>query len=95
MTETVTVKLRGIFAAMDGVKIARPTKCAKQPILRLDDSITAEDIHVKTGCNADNIKVGTIRPGPGGLGAVWFSCPVASTKVLYERRQAAHRFCEL
>ncbi|CAB3249920.1 unnamed protein product [Arctia plantaginis] len=79
-------KLRGIFAATDGVRVARPTKCAELRISGLDDSVTAEDVRAvireKTGCSADNVRVGTIRPGPGGLGAVWVSCPVASAKVL-------------
>ncbi|CAB3248308.1 unnamed protein product [Arctia plantaginis] len=79
-------KLRGIFAATDGVNIARPTKCAELRISGLDDSITSEDVRdavmEKTGCTADTIRVGTVRPGPGGLGAVWVSCPVASAKAL-------------
>lgn len=52
----------------------------------LANSMTAEDvrlaIQVKTGCNADNIKVGTIRPGSGGLSAVWVNCLIALAKIL-------------
>ncbi|VVC87192.1 unnamed protein product, partial [Leptidea sinapis] len=68
-------KLRRVLADSEGVRVARPTKCAEMRISGLDDSVFVDDVRVaiqsKTGCSSDNLRVGTIRPGQGGLGAVW------------------------
>ncbi|VVC88878.1 unnamed protein product, partial [Leptidea sinapis] len=73
--DTFAQKLRCVMSDSDGVRVARPTKCAEMRISGLDDSVSADDVRVaiqsKTGCSSENIRVGTIRPGQGGLGAVW------------------------
>ncbi|VVC89295.1 unnamed protein product, partial [Leptidea sinapis] len=85
-TDTFAQKLRSVLVESDGVRVARPTKCAEMSISDLDDSVSADDVRVairsKTGCSSENIRVGTIRPSQGGLSAVWVSCPVAAAKTL-------------
>ncbi|VVC88714.1 unnamed protein product [Leptidea sinapis] len=72
--DTFAQKLRSVLADSEGVRVARPTKCTQMLISGLDDSVSVDDVRVaiqsKTGCSSDNIRVGIIRPGKGGLGAV-------------------------
>lgn len=42
-------KLRGIFAATEGVRIARPTICAELRISILDNSVTVDNVCVAIG----------------------------------------------
>jgi hypothetical protein len=57
------------------VTVARPVKRADMRVRGRDDSITSEDVASALaeagGCPAGEIKVGTIRLSPTGLGSVW------------------------
>lgn len=82
--DRVAEKLRAVFA--EEVRVSRPTKCAELRISGLDDSVTGQDVQDaiarKTGCSPDAVRVGPIRPGPGGASTVWTQCPVAVAKHL-------------
>lgn len=74
-------------AALSNVaRIDRPVKSADLHLTGLDDSVEREDIIeaiAKTGeCPMEHIKVGQIRPGPGGVGSVYAQCPVTSAKLI-------------
>lgn len=77
-------KLKTALASV--ARIDRPVKSADLHITGLDDSIEREDIIeaiAKIGeCSIDRIKVGPIRPGPGGVGSVYAQCPVTAAKLL-------------
>ncbi|CAH2107634.1 unnamed protein product [Euphydryas editha] len=84
--DAMAERLLGLFPEESGVRVARPVKCAELRISGLDDSVTADEIREaiasKTGSPINAVRVGTIRPGPGGVGSVWASCPVAAAKSL-------------
>lgn len=82
--DRVAEKLRAVFA--EEVRVSRPTKCAELRISGFDDSVTGQDVQDaiarKTGCSPDAVRVGPIRPSPGGARSVWTQCPVAVAKHL-------------
>jgi hypothetical protein len=84
--DILAAKLRSTLG--EGVRIARPVKTVDLRLSGLDDSITKDDvstaISLKGGCSAEQVRVGEIRQGPGGMGTVWVQCPVAAAKSLSE-----------
>ena len=68
----------------DVARVSRPMKCADLRIMGLDDTVTEEDVVAAivraSGCPAEQVRVGTIRPDATGLQAVTVGCPVSAAK---------------
>jgi hypothetical protein len=69
-----------------GVTAARPVKRADMRVRDLDDSVTPEDVASVLaeagGCPAGEIKIGTIRLSPAGLGSISAECPLVAARKL-------------
>lgn len=71
---------------MGGVKVTRPVKMVE---LRLKDVLESTDVNevrevISTvgGCKSEEVRTGSVRALPNGLGTLWVQCPVkAANKV--------------
>lgn len=70
----------------DWVKVSRPCKTAEMRVLDLDDAVTPEEVAEAVaregGCRPDEVRAGTIRRGPSGLGTCWVRGPVVAIKCI-------------
>lgn len=84
--DLLAAKMRSVLGEM--ANVSRPTKCVALRISDLDDSVDSEEITAavaaKGGCPSEQIKVGAIRAGPGGLGIVLVRCPIVAAKTISE-----------
>jgi len=63
-----------------GVRVVRPVRRVELRIVGLDPSLTAEDVAnaisgFAPGCDAEEIRVGTIRESRGRCGSAWVQAP--------------------
>jgi len=74
-------------------KVQCPVKTADLRVTGLDETVTPMEVERSLadvgGCLPFEVKVGLIRPGPGGAGSVWARCPVEAANKL----AAAGRVC--
>lgn len=67
-----------------GVKVSRPKKMVEVRVSGLEGSITPEDVTEALsstgGCALGDVRVGSIRTSPNGLGTAWARCPAAVAK---------------
>ena len=79
-------KLQEVVADM--ARVSRPQKYAGLIISGLDDSVIKTEVAEKVaeigGCTVESVKIGEIRPGRGGVGAVRLQCPVVAAKAVLE-----------
>lgn len=84
VADELAAKIEGIIG--DVATVHRPTKTADLRVTGFDESVTAEDVRtavvLKTGCAADQVKVGPIRLLPNGSGSVLMRCPVTTAGTL-------------
>lgn len=87
--DALAAKLKAIYTEEE-VKVARPVKMADIKVFGLDDSVTKDEIRAaiatKTGCPADQIKVGEPRADRVGLFTAWARVPVNAAKALQQGR---------
>lgn len=66
------------------VRISRPVKLAELRVGGFDESVNGEELATAMasagGCAAADVRVGSIRRGPTGLGSVWIKCPATAAK---------------
>lgn len=91
--ETLTQKLKEVFAGREEVKIARPQKTAEIRIKDLDASIKEAEVQeaiARVGqCQLEEIKVGPIRRIPNGMGTIWAKCPIDAANKVAEKGKIA------
>ena len=79
--DALAQKMREVLEPQ-GIKVARPTKCADMRVRGLDDSATPEDVRSALaragGCSEDDLKLGPVRRAPSGAGSVWVQGPIAA-----------------
>ena len=63
--DAIAAKIRA-FLYLDEARVSRPMKCADLRIMGLDDTVSEEDVVAAivraTGCLAEQVRAGTIRP---------------------------------
>lgn len=69
-------------------RVVQPKKLASLRVTGLDDSVTKEMVAKAVAkvseCDADNVRIGEIMAGPGGMGAMVLRCPIPVAKALAE-----------
>nr|XP_031848770.1 uncharacterized protein LOC116434187 [Nomia melanderi] len=80
----LATEMRQLFHDRADLKIAVPQKMAEVRVTRVDESVTSEEIAAAIaangGCNVGDVKVGTIKFPPYGMGTAWAKCPIAAAK---------------
>ncbi|KYN17799.1 hypothetical protein ALC57_09903, partial [Trachymyrmex cornetzi] len=92
--EALVSRLKGVLADSeykDGVQVVRPMRRAEVRLVDIDQSVTAEEVAEAVARSGQSqvadIRVGPLRPGRGGLNAVWVQCPLmCANKLLGEGR---------
>ncbi|KYN28026.1 hypothetical protein ALC57_02566, partial [Trachymyrmex cornetzi] len=92
--EALVEKFRAALAESEfreEVRIVRPMRRAEIRLTDIDQSVTAEEVAEAVATNGQaskaDIRVGPLRPGRGGLYAVWVQCPLScANKILGEGR---------
>ncbi|XP_070530005.1 uncharacterized protein [Cardiocondyla obscurior] len=82
--DALAARLRELLVNREGIKINRPIKMAEIRVRNLEPSLTVHEVigavASKGGCLASDIKAGSIRSFPGGLGSLWMSIPLVAAK---------------
>ncbi|XP_037295469.1 microtubule-associated protein futsch-like [Manduca sexta] len=90
VADALAAKLRAAFDAAEA-RVSRPVKSVSLRISGLDDSVTVEEVVAAivrtTGCSAEELKPGALRPDYAGMLAITVSCPVTAAKVVAEGRR--------
>ncbi|XP_018364345.1 PREDICTED: uncharacterized protein LOC108762038 [Trachymyrmex cornetzi] len=87
--EALVNKLKVVLADSEykeEVKVIRPMRRAEIRLVDIDQSVTAEEVVeavARSGqAQTSDIRVGPLRPGRGGLNAVWVQCPLSCANKL-------------
>jgi len=90
--DRLAAKLSEALAATPA-RVYRPAKTAEVRITELEETVTLLEVETALsnvgGCSISEVRVGPIKPGPGGAGSVWAQCPVTTAN----RLTAAGRVC--
>ena len=66
--------------------MVRPIRRTEFCLLDLDESVTAEEIRAAVAARgkalSNDIRVGPLRPGRGGLNSAWLQCPETCAELL-------------
>jgi len=72
-------RLEGLFRGEAGVRVSRPSQRLDLRVEGFDDSVTSAEVASAIaaigGCVAEDIRVGRISRGPGGMYSVWVQGP--------------------
>ncbi|KYN23203.1 hypothetical protein ALC57_04380 [Trachymyrmex cornetzi] len=92
--EALVEKFRAVLADSEfkeDVRVVRPMRRAEIRVTDINQSVTAEEVAEAIAINGQaskaDIRVGPLRPGRGGLYAVWVQCPLScANKILGKGR---------
>ncbi|XP_018368779.1 PREDICTED: uncharacterized protein LOC108764875 [Trachymyrmex cornetzi] len=86
--EALVDRIKGVLAETEykEVQVVRPVRRAELRLIDIDQSVTTEEVAEAIARNGQvrlaDVRVGPLRPGRGGLNAVWVQCPLACANKL-------------